>query len=168
MFLHPVNRNRATITPQMPLCNDQPLPRCFFRFPSCSGRILLRTGGSWFGCLLWGDLLSVLVESNTRRGSSVAAAFARSDTNNLSVDGTADAVLKLQVHLWDRIFREDRGIRDITNSGRFNHVADSKSLDCLVLWCATAAVGAANWLYVAAAFLVTSIGRSLLNHICGG
>jgi hypothetical protein len=43
-----------------------------------------------------------------------------------------------------------------TNSGALDHVADRKSLDCLVLRGAAGAVGAADGLDVAAAFLVAS------------
>lgn len=34
--------------------------------------------------------------------------------DNLSVDGAGDAVLKLQVHLWDGVLCEDGGIGNIT------------------------------------------------------
>ena len=43
-----------------------------------------------------------------------------------------------------------------TDSCRLDHVSDCESLDCLVLGCAAGAVGASNWLDVAAAFLVAS------------
>ena len=38
----------------------------------------------------------------------------RSIPNNLAVNGTRDTVLELQIHLWDGVFRKDRGIGDIT------------------------------------------------------
>lgn len=41
-----------------------------------------------------------------------------------------------------------------TNSGGFDHVSDCESLDCLVLGCASGAVGASDGLDVAAAILV--------------
>jgi len=34
--------------------------------------------------------------------------------DNLSVDGAGDAVLELQVHLWDGVLGEDGSVRDIT------------------------------------------------------
>jgi len=116
---------------------------------------LLRNGN--FVVLLRHYLLAILVKTDTRRRRSVTTAYAGTNTNNLSVNGTADAVLQLKIHLWDGIFGEDRGIRDITNSGRFNHITDGKSLDCLVLWCASTAVGATDGLYMATTLLVASI-----------
>ena len=43
-----------------------------------------------------------------------------------------------------------------TDGGRLDHVPDGESLDCLVLWCASRAVGAADRLDVAAALLVAT------------
>lgn len=34
--------------------------------------------------------------------------------DNLAVDGARDTVLKLEVHLWDGVLWEDRGVGDIT------------------------------------------------------
>lgn len=34
--------------------------------------------------------------------------------DNLAVNGARDTVLKLEVHLWDGVLWEDRGVRDIT------------------------------------------------------
>jgi hypothetical protein len=91
---------------------------------------LLRNGN--FVVLLRHYLLAILVKTDTRRRRSVTTAYAGTNTfemlvklfggeiqagiipNNLSVNGTADAVLQLKIHLWDGIFGEDRGIRDIT------------------------------------------------------
>jgi hypothetical protein len=85
-----------------------------------------------FVVLLRHYLLAILVKTDTRRRRSVTTAYAGTNTfkmlvklfggeiqvgiipNNLSVNGTADAVLQLKIHLWDGIFGEDRGIRDIT------------------------------------------------------
>ena len=46
-----------------------------------------------------------------------------------------------------------------TNSGALDHVADGESLDRLVLWGASGAVGATDGLDMAAAFLVASAGK---------
>lgn len=70
------------------------------------------------------------------------------------MNGTRDAVLQLEVHLGDGVLGEDRGVRDVTNSSRLNHVADGESLDGLVLGGASRAVGATDGLDVAAALLV--------------
>ena len=108
------------------------------------------------------------------------------------MNGARDTVLELQVHLGDSVLGEDRGIGDVTcimsvsifyssscrcgaaqgivghtDGGRLDHVADGESLDCLVLGCASRAVGAADGLDVAAALLVTTVGRALLDHVCG-
>ncbi len=34
--------------------------------------------------------------------------------NDLAVDGARNAILELQVHLWNDVLGEDRGIRDIS------------------------------------------------------
>ena len=34
--------------------------------------------------------------------------------NDLAVDGAGNTVLEFKVHLWDGVFGEDGGIRDIT------------------------------------------------------
>ena len=54
-----------------------------------------------------------------------------------------------------------------TDGGGLNHVADGEPLDGLVLGGASRAVGAADGLDVAAALLVTTVGRALLDHVCG-
>ncbi len=83
------------------------------------------------------------------------------------------------------VFSCDGGWGRHTDSGRLDHVPDGESLDGLVLGRASGAVGASNGLDVAAALLVASavrilldvedpkivrlglLGRSLLNHDCG-
>jgi len=117
-----------------------------------AGRCLGRLRTSLVGV----DFLAVLVVSNAGWRSTVAATFARADTNDLSVDGAGDAVLQLQVHLWDAVFGENGGIGDITDSGRLDHVTDRESLDRLVLWRTSRAVAAPNGLDVSTSGLVTS------------
>jgi hypothetical protein len=107
------------------------------------------------------NLLAVLVVADARRGSTVAAANARADTDNLAVNGARDAVLQLQVHLGDGVLRKDGGIRDVTNGSRLDHVADGEALDGLVLGGASRAVGASDGLDVAAALLVAAAGELL-------
>lgn len=80
--------------------------------------------------------------------------------NNLSVDGARNAVLELQVHLWDWVVLEDGGISQVADGGDLNHVADGESLDGLILWCASRAVGAADWLDVSTSLLVATAKKS--------
>ncbi len=72
------------------------------------------------------------------------------------MDSARNAVLQLEVHLGDGVLGEDGGVGDVADGGALDHVADGESLDGLVLGGAAGAVGAADRLHVAAAFLVTS------------
>lgn len=83
--------------------------------------------------------------------------------HNLAVDGAADAVLQLEVHLGDGVLGEHGCIGNVTDGGALDHVADGETLDRLVLGCAARAVGAADRLHVAAALLIAS---TVLHHLC--
>jgi len=89
--------------------------------------------GGGLGALSGRHLLAVLVVSNTRRGGAIATTFCRSDTNDLAMDGARNAVLQLEVHLGNCVLGKDRGVRNVTDSGRLDHVADGEPLDRLVL-----------------------------------
>jgi len=60
------------------------------------------------------NLLAILVITNARRRSTVAATLTGADADNLAVNGAADTVLQLQVHLGNCVFWEYGGVRDIT------------------------------------------------------
>lgn len=59
----------------------------------------------------------------------------------------------------------DAGFRDITDSGRLDHVADSETLDCLVLGSSTGAVAASHEANVTATALVAAVIATLLGHL---
>lgn len=125
------------------------------------------SSGSLSSSLVWVDLLAVLVVPNPWGGSTVPTTFPRSDTNDLAVNSTGNAVLKLQVHFWYSILRINGCITDITDSSGLHHITDGKSLNRLVLGSASRAVGAADGLDMTTALLVATIGSSLLDHIVG-
>ncbi len=108
--------------------------------------------------------LVVAVVTDTHGGSADTAVLAGANTDNLVMDGARDAVVDLNVQLGQNVLLVDRGIRNVTDGGRLDHVADGEALDSLVLGDHTAAVGAANRGDVATALLVASVGSSLLRH----
>lgn len=107
------------------------------------------------------DLLSILVEPDTRRWSSDSSSFPGSDSHHLGVDGTRDAVVELVVKLWEGVLGVDRGLRDISDGGRLDHVSDGETLDGLVLWHTSRAVGATDRLGVSSTVLVSTVVSSL-------
>lgn len=80
------------------------------------------------------------------------------------MDSTRDAVVNLDIELRQCVLLIDRGITDISNSSRFNHVSDGKSLNGLILGYHTATVGASDRAGVSSSFLVSSVRSSLLRH----
>lgn len=79
------------------------------------------------------------------------------------MNGARDTVSVLDVKFWESVFREDRGIGDVTDGGLFNHVTDHESLDGLVLWHTSVAVDATDMLNVSSSVLVATIVTSLLS-----
>lgn len=79
------------------------------------------------------DLLSVLVESNTRRWSSYSSSFSGSHSNDLGVNGAGDAVVQLVVQLRESVLLIDRGIGNVPDRCGLNHVSHCESLDSFVL-----------------------------------
>lgn len=93
------------------------------------------------------DLLSILVESDSWWGSSDSSSSSGSYTDNLGVDCARDAVVELVVKLWESILGVDRGIGDISDGSRLDHVSYGESLDGLVLRDTSRAVRASDRFY---------------------
>lgn len=72
------------------------------------------------------------------------------------MDSARDTVCKLDVELGERVLGVDRGVRKVTDGGGLDDVADSESLDGLVLGDSAGAVGAADESDVATAVLVAA------------
>lgn len=72
------------------------------------------------------------------------------------MDGTRDTVGDLDVELGQGVLGVDRSVRDVTDGSGLNDVADSESLDCLVLGHTSGAVRASDESDVASAVLVSS------------
>jgi len=97
--------------------------------------LLLGTSESWW----WGSDLS---------------SSARSVADVTVMDGSRDAVVLLQVNLWDGVVLVDRSLGKITHGSRVDHVADHVLFDGLVLWDAGGRVLATDEADVSTALLV--------------
>jgi hypothetical protein len=75
--------------------------------------------------------------------------------------GARDTVVVLDVSLGDGILFIHRGLREITQGRGFNHVADGKTLDCLVLGDTTMAVETTHVHHMSSVFLATAVVASL-------
>lgn len=111
-----------------------------------------------------GRHLSVLVESLSLRRSSDLSVFSRSNTDNSGVDGARNTVVQLVVQLRKSVFLVHRGVRQVSDSGGFNHVSDGDTLDSLVLGDTTGTVQASDGLDVTSTLLVSAGVLSLLSH----
>lgn len=74
------------------------------------------------------------------------------------MNGARDTVNHLDVELGQSVLLVHGSLGQITDSSGLNNVADSESLDGLVLGDGTRAVGASHECYVASAGLVAAIG----------
>ena len=92
------------------------------------------------------------------------AISAGSHPHDMGVNSTGDAVLHLGVQLGQSVPIIDAGFLNISNSSLLHNVPHKKSLDCLVLRAALAAVGAANEFDVATAVLVAATVPALESH----
>lgn len=52
----------------------------------------------------WSHLLAILVESNTNRGQTVTTTFTGTNTNDAGMNGTRNAILRLNVELGQSVF----------------------------------------------------------------
>lgn len=102
------------------------------------------------------DLLAVLVETNTGGRVAVSSTNARSDSDNVGVNSARDAVHDLDVELGQSVFLVNGSLGQVTNGSSLNNVADSESLDGLVLRDGSGAVGASHKSDVASTVLVTA------------
>lgn len=98
------------------------------------------------------------------RRSSDSSVGSGSDSDNSGVDGTGDTVVQLVVQLWHGVLRVDRSLRQISDSGGFNHVSDGDSLDGLILRNTSGTVQTSDWLDVTSSLLVSTVGSSLFWH----
>lgn len=146
-YLSPTPPYTTTTTTTTPASPTSPSPPCW------TGNLSLCR----LGRLLRIDFLSILVETDPRGWGAITTTFSRTDTDDLAVNGAGDAVLQFEIHLGHGVFGENRGVGDVTDCCRLDHVANGESLDCLVLGCTPRAVGASNRLHMASSFLVATV-----------
>jgi hypothetical protein len=96
---------------------------------------------------------------------SNSSSLGRSDSDNVCVDSTGDAVLHLDVELWDRILFIHGSLLQISLGSSINHVSNCESLDSLVLRAASSTVGASHRVNVSSVLTVLSSVTSLLRHL---
>jgi len=110
------------------------------------------------------DLFTIL-PSDTRRGSTVATALTRSDTDNMRVDSARHAVGNFDVKLGNNVLWVNAILADISDSSTLHHVPHCVTLDGLVFANAARTVGAAHECDVATALLVAAAISSFLCHV---
>lgn len=88
----------------------------------------------------------------------------RSDSDNSGVDTARDAVDLLNEELGEGVLLISRGLANISLGRSIDDVADSETLDSLILTNASAAVVASDVLNMAAAVLRSSVISALDRH----
>ena len=100
----------------------------------------------------------------TDRRKTVATLLTGTHTDDVEMDSAGNTVLHLGVDLGKTVSVDNRGIGHILNSSALNNVADSETLDGLVLGHTAAAVHAADIAGVAAVHLGTAVIATLESH----
>jgi hypothetical protein len=98
------------------------------------------------------------------RGSALALDGA-ADLDDAGVDGAGDAVLHLDVELWDDVGLEGSVLLEVLLGGGVHDVADGKALHGLVLGAEATAVHADDGLDEAAVVLVAAVVSTLDGHV---
>jgi hypothetical protein len=106
-----------------------------------------------------------LTTTGTARWLAHTADSSGTATHQVSMDSTRDAVLSLDVHLWDDVGLVHGSLLHITLTGRLNHVTHKEAGYSLVLWAATSTVIATDGTDMSAALAVLSIVTALLGHV---
>ena len=81
------------------------------------------------------------------------------------MDGTAHAIMQLDIELGKHVGVEDACFRYVPDSSGFYNVPNDKLLDGLILGHAPGAVRAANGLHMAAALFGTTVVSSFFGHL---
>lgn len=98
-------------------------------------------------------------------GCSVLPGLTRSIPDNLAMNGTAHAVVQLDIELGKHVSVEDACFRYVPDCSGFYNVPNNKLLNGLILGHAPGAVRAANWLHMAAALFGTTVVSPFFGHI---
>jgi hypothetical protein len=97
------------------------------------------------------------LESESRRGKTVTTVDSGTNTDNTSVNGTRNTIMKLDVQLGDSVLLIDGSFLKITDSSGLYHITDSKTLNGFILRDTTETIDTTNILVVATTVLVTSV-----------
>lgn len=92
-----------------------------------------------------------------RWGGTDLPGLATAVPHHLGVDGAGNAVVLLDVQLWELVYSVHRSFIDILDSSRFHNVTDLELLDGLVLGDAATTVGAADGFHMSTSVLGASV-----------